>query len=65
MRRDKEFTLEEVKDHARRTDCWVVIDNNVYDLTSFIDSHPGGEYVRVLYPSLSTGYSNSNYYGIT
>jgi len=35
---DKSFTLEDVKLHASKSDCWTVINNNVYDLTSYIAS---------------------------
>ena len=33
---------EEVARHASKTDCWIVIANSVYDVTSFLDDHPGG-----------------------
>jgi cytochrome b involved in lipid metabolism len=28
--------------HDTQADCWVAIDGGVYDLTSYIDQHPGG-----------------------
>ncbi|GFY79351.1 cytochrome b5 [Trichonephila inaurata madagascariensis] len=36
------YTLSEVADHCSRNDCWIIVEDNVYDVTSFIDSHPGG-----------------------
>lgn len=36
------ITMEEVAKHADQNSCWLVIDNNVYDVTSFIPGHPGG-----------------------
>ncbi|KAH8594950.1 FMN-dependent dehydrogenase-domain-containing protein [Bisporella sp. PMI_857] len=33
---------EEVAKHQTRQSCWVVIQGKIYDLTSFIDEHPGG-----------------------
>jgi hypothetical protein len=38
----QQITLEEVSLHNTATDCWTVIDNSVYDLTSFVSNHPGG-----------------------
>lgn len=35
-------TLATVAQHADRTSCWAAIDGNVYDLTTWIDRHPGG-----------------------
>jgi tetratricopeptide (TPR) repeat protein len=36
------LTLDEVKKHNSATDCWSIIDGNVYNLTNWVDSHPGG-----------------------
>jgi tetratricopeptide (TPR) repeat protein len=36
------LTLDEVKKHNSADDCWSIIDGNVYDLTNWVDSHPGG-----------------------
>ena len=36
------FTLAEVAKHASKDDIWVVIKDKVYDLSDFIDEHPGG-----------------------
>ena len=41
----KTFTREEVREHTSDDSLWCVIDNTVYDLTEFIDAHPGGETV--------------------
>lgn len=38
-------TLEEVKQHTSRNSLWFVIHNKVYDVTKFMDEHPGGEEV--------------------
>ncbi|XP_047128073.1 cytochrome b5 isoform X1 [Hydra vulgaris] len=41
----KLFTLEEVRSHNNAKSCWLAIHDKVYDVTKFIDEHPGGEEV--------------------
>nr|CAI5817370.1 unnamed protein product [Callosobruchus analis] len=41
----KQFALEEVKKHSDNKSTWVVIHNNVFDVTEFLNEHPGGEEV--------------------
>jgi cytochrome b involved in lipid metabolism len=38
----KSLTAEEVAQHSSANDCWSVVNGNVYDLTSFVNRHPGG-----------------------
>lgn len=37
-----EYTLFEISTHNSETDLWLIIDGFVYDVTKFIDHHPGG-----------------------
>lgn len=37
------ITLEQVAMHNTRESCWSAINGVVYDLTSWIPNHPGGE----------------------
>ncbi len=37
------LTTAEVAQHTDKNSCWTIIDGNVYDVTSFISSHPGGD----------------------
>lgn len=37
------ITAAIVATHASRASCWTIINGNVYDLTSWIPKHPGGE----------------------
>ncbi|XP_059315988.1 cytochrome b5 [Lycium ferocissimum] len=39
----KLFTMEETSLHNTKDDCWVVIDGKVYDVSTYLDEHPGGD----------------------
>lgn len=45
---EREITMEEVAKHNKQDDCWLVIGNDktggpkVYDVTKYLDDHPGG-----------------------
>lgn len=41
----RHVSATEVIRHNKEDDCWVVIDGYVYDVTAFIDQHPGGSAV--------------------
>ncbi len=41
------ISLKEVKEHANRDSCWIVVDGFVYDVTSWLPRHPGGDVVIV------------------
>jgi len=36
------FSMSDVAKHNNENDCWIVIDGKVYDVTNYIESHPGG-----------------------
>ncbi|GLE10697.1 hypothetical protein PINS_up022914 [Pythium insidiosum] len=47
----KELTLEEVAKHNTAEDCWIIVKDGgirkVYDVTKFLDDHPGGPEIIV------------------
>lgn len=43
----KSYTFEEVSKHNTSDDLWVVYEGKVYDVSSYLDEHPGGEEVIV------------------
>lgn len=40
-----QFTYQDVAEHNTKKDLYVVIHDKVYDITKFVDEHPGGEEV--------------------
>ncbi|KAG1438781.1 hypothetical protein G6F56_012525 [Rhizopus delemar] len=40
----KIFSREEVKRRSSEDDLWIIIDSSVYDMSRFIDMHPGGAF---------------------
>ncbi|GJQ84499.1 cytb5 [Trypoxylus dichotomus] len=41
----KEYSYAEVKKHNNNQGAWVVIHNEVFDVSTFLNEHPGGEEV--------------------
>ncbi|KAF9897008.1 fatty acid alpha-hydroxylase [Lobosporangium transversale] len=37
------FSVQQVLAHNNADSCWVIHNNKVYDMTSFVQDHPGGE----------------------
>ena len=37
------YSFEEISKHNSEDDAWIVINNNVYDITYFLEKHPGGK----------------------
>jgi len=39
----KSYTLAEISTHNSKTSCWTTVKGKVYDITTYIPRHPGGE----------------------
>ena len=39
----------EVATHASRDSCWVIVAGKVYDVTEYLDNHPGGSQILLQY----------------
>uniref|UniRef100_A0A8D2LTA4 Cytochrome b5 n=1 Tax=Varanus komodoensis TaxID=61221 RepID=A0A8D2LTA4_VARKO len=43
--RGQYYRLEEIQKHNHSQSTWIILHNRVYDLTKFLEEHPGGEEV--------------------
>lgn len=39
----KRFSTADVASHKTASDLWIIVDEDVYDLTNFQEEHPGGK----------------------
>jgi uncharacterized protein with NAD-binding domain and iron-sulfur cluster len=44
---EKEYTIEDVKIHNKSNDAWIIFRGYVYDITYFINKHPGGSLINL------------------
>jgi 4-hydroxysphinganine ceramide fatty acyl 2-hydroxylase len=49
------FTRTEVESHSTSASCYVTVGQNVYDVTDFLDSHPGGSELILDYAGKDIG----------
>lgn len=47
--RSKVWTKEDVAKHNSEKDCWVIVNGQVLDVTSFLKDHPGGKKAILLF----------------
>ncbi|GLB40176.1 putative acyl-CoA dehydrogenase, N-terminal domain [Lyophyllum shimeji] len=61
--KDRQITREEVSKHNKDGDLWVIIDAKVYDLSRFVNLHPGGKSV-LLEPDVAGQDATEQFYGL-
>ncbi|KAA8516209.1 hypothetical protein F0562_019388 [Nyssa sinensis] len=45
MASHKVHAFDEISKHNQKGDCWLIISGKVYDVSPFMDDHPGGDEV--------------------
>ena len=43
----RDITLTECKEHCSEDSCWLVMHGKVYEVTKFLDDHPGGDEIML------------------
>lgn len=56
---DKSYTLADISSHSTKDDCWMAIEGEVYDVTKYISSHPGGDDILMGCGKDATAYFNN------
>jgi len=47
--KEEMLSAQDVATHATRQSCWIIVSGQVYDVTEFLDQHPGGPSVILRY----------------
>ena len=45
----KSYSLAELSKHKSASDCWLAINGNVYNVTQYLDFHPGGADIILMF----------------
>ncbi|KAL2653772.1 hypothetical protein R1flu_021900 [Riccia fluitans] len=46
-RMSRKYSATEVSEHNSAEDCWLIIQGKVYDVTKYLDDHPGGDQILI------------------
>lgn len=44
------LSFDDLKKHDSESDCWIAVHSKIYDVTSFLNEHPGGSGSASTYP---------------
>lgn len=36
------ISSDEILRHDKPSDCWIMVENEIWDVTNFVEKHPGG-----------------------
>ena len=50
---NRKITIEELKSHTNENDCWIAYNGKVYDITKYLEFHPGGMFLLKIFFSNS------------
>jgi len=50
------ISIDEVSKHNKKDDCWVIVNDDVYNVTTYLDIHPGS--VNAILKKAGTDVSN-------
>ncbi len=56
------ISWQEIKKHNNQDDCWIVIDQFVYDISDWVTQHPGGTIFTILAGEDATAMYYSNHF---
>lgn len=63
-KQEKTYSLSEISGHSSKNDCWMAVSGKVYDVTKYVNAHPGGSAILMGCGKDATSYfsgRHSNY----
>lgn len=57
------LSAQEISRHNAPQDCWIVVDNQVWDVTEFLEEHPGGSAIILKYAGRDATQAYSEVHG--
>ena len=54
------YSSKDVSEHKTKSDCWTIINSSVYDITSYVQGHPGGDNILSACGIDASEYFNGN-----
>jgi len=61
----KSYTWQEVAEHNTEKSLWVTVRGKVYDISSWVDNHPGGKEILLLAAGRDITYAFDSYHPFT